>query len=346
MNYNTFQSYMEAFRLEEVSIIGKDIFIDGEQIHMIGMGRKEEGTFLYILEQQSQEENPVWKPDRTHRESLLDSERQHNGIALQINKVKIGEDVFEFQGGNGGNLAQLEFVEAYFLFQQMMEHGWSLPEDSFFYHVEWNCMGLVALHLRDFYETLPMLTGEIKQVTISAAHRSCILQKPVRLERGKADQLCFSMEKGGEEVICYINQVGMIDPLMELQKRFEDSQYQERALQHVTREEFDRMEKTALESIEADCPRGMGYFTVEYECTKENLSAQFFAASYLDQIPEPKKGGATMLMMGGRPEQETGPHGFCNRCAVIQYAVPVGTETLEAELFMVMEMIPERDVAV
>ena len=133
---------------------------------------------------------------------------------------------------------------------------------------------------------------------------------------------------------------------MEEQRRFDDVQYQERALQHVTREEFEEMKKMALTSIEAECPAGMGYFIVEYECTRENLSAQFFATTDLDRIPEPKNGATSMLMMGGRPDQETGPHGLRNCCAVVQYAVPVETKALDAELFMMMETIPEKEVTV
>ena len=347
MNYDTFQSYMKAFCFEEVSIIGKDISIDGEQIHIVGMGRKKEGTFLYILEQQpSPEENPVWKPGQTKRESMLDSSGRHEGNALHINKIKIGEDTFKFQGGSGGYLAQLEFVEAYFFFQQMMEKGWRLSEDSPFYRLEWNRMGLVSLRLTDVCERLPVLTGEVEQVTMGTTHKSYIIQKAVRLEQGETNQLCFSLEEDGEEVICYINRVRMMEPLIEEQRRFDDVQYQERALQYVTREEFEEMKKTALTSVGAECPMGMGYFTVEYECTRENLSAQFFATTDLDRIPEPKNGATSMLMMGGRPDQETGPHGLRNRCAVVQYAVPVGTKALDAELFMMMETIPEKEVTV
>ncbi|MDE6053663.1 MAG: hypothetical protein K2G55_07880, partial [Lachnospiraceae bacterium] len=253
---------------------------------------------------------------------------------------------FELQGGSRWNLAQLEFVEAYFFFQQMMEKGWRLSEDSLFYRLEWNRMGLVSLRLKDVCERLPVLTGEIRQVTVGTTHKSYIIQKSVRLEQGTTNQLCFSLEEDGEEVICYINQVRMMEPLIEEQRRFDDVQYQERALQYVTREEFEEMKEMALTSIGAECPRGRGYFTVEYECTRENLSAQFFATTDLDRIPEPKNGGTAMLMMGGRPDQETGPHGLRNRCAVVQYAVPVGTKALDAELFMMMETIPEKEVTV
>ena len=346
MNYEMFQNYSSVFRFDKVKIIGKEVCFGGEWIHIVCMGQKEDGTYICILERQpALEENPVWRPDRTNRESLLESSKEHVWSALNINKITIGGDTFELQGGSGGNLAQqAELAQAYIFFQQMMEHGWRIPEDSCFYQLGWDCMGLTELRLRDSYEELPELSGEITRLELGPTSRSYIVQVPVQLKRGETDQLYFTLEDGGEEVICYIDQVSMSEPLIEEQKRFDDVQYQEKALQHITREEFEKMRQTVLETIESECPNGMGYFTVEYECTKENLSAQFFAAAYLDSIPEPKMGCTSMIMVSAKPEQEIGPHGYRNRCAVVKYAVPVGTERLDAELFMMIETIPGKEV--
>ena len=55
MNFDMFQGYFRAFRLDEVKIIGKDVTLDGECLHVVGIGRKKEcyngGTVLYVLEQ-------------------------------------------------------------------------------------------------------------------------------------------------------------------------------------------------------------------------------------------------------------------------------------------------------
>lgn len=92
------------------------------------------------------------------------------------------------------------------------------------------------------------------------------------------------------------------------------------------------------------------YFTVEYECTKEGFSAQFDTAEELDRISAPvetqiiggSRGVTTIMVMGGKPEQETGPHGLRNRSTVVQAVVPVETQTLAAELFLMIETIPEK----
>lgn len=342
-----FCNYSGVFRYEEVKIIGKDLCVDGRWIHIVSMGRREGNAYLCILEQQpALEEQPAWKPNATNRESMLETVKEPDASALHINKIMIGENTFELQGGIGGNIAQqAEMAQAYIFFQQMIENGWSVSEESIFYQLDWKRMGLVELRLMDSSKKLPELTGEIRKMTFGPASRNHIIQMPVRLERGKTNQLQFTLQEGGEEIICYIDQVGMIEPLIEEQRRFEDTQYREKALQRITIEEFDKIKKTALETLEADCPRGMGYFTVEYECTDENLSAQFYAVADLNRISEPRQGGTSMLMMGGRSTgSETGPHGYRSRCRVIQYAVPVDTNVLDAELFMMIELIPGKEV--
>lgn len=249
-----------------------------------------------------------------------------------------------------GGLVHADYAQAYLFFQQMVENGWCIPETSPFYRLDWECMCLVELQLKEEDKMLPELSGEIEQLTIHRTSRNYILQIPVRLEQGKTAEIKFSLEEGGEEIRCYINQIGMSEPLREQREHFEDAQYREQALQHVSKEEFEEMKKMALDAVERQFPAGMGCFTMEYECTRENLSPQFYAGEELDRVPEPlvsrvvggSTGVASIFLIGGKPEQETGPHGLRNRCTLIQSAVPVGTKTMEAELFMVIETIPEK----
>lgn len=341
MNYETFKGYREAFFLDELKVIGKDVSLDGAQVHFAGMGRKGQQAFFYFLEQQpSLEEQADWRSERTNRESMLESEQADGKSAIHISKVKIGDCAFEMQGGSCGALAQGNQLEAHFFFSQMMDAGWEIPEDSPFYSLDWSCIQLAALELQGTYDKLPELAGNM-EFTVGFTSRSHILQIPVELKRGQAGELHFMLESG-EEVEGYVNQVDLSEPLKEEKEKFADRQYQERILEHCSQEEFEDMKQTVFKTLEADCPEGMGYFTVEYECTRENFSLQFYAAEYLDSIPEVKESCTSMIMFGGKSEQETGPHGPRNRIAVIQYAVPVETQTLQAELFMAMETVGER----
>lgn len=340
MNYKTFKGYWEAFSFDELKVIGRDVCLDGSPVHFAGMGRKGQQAYFYFLEQQISSENRAdWRTERTNRESMLESEQEDRGSAIHISKVKIGDCEFEMQGGSCGSLAQGNQLEANFFFSQMLDAGWEIGEDSPFYSLDWSCIGLAALELQGSYEKLPKLAGPM-EFTIGFTSRSHILQIPVELKIGQADELHFTPENG-EEVMCYVNQVDMAEPLKEEREKFADEQYRERILQHCSQEEFEDMKRTVFETLQADCPEGMGYFTVEYECTRENFSLQFYAAEYLDSVPEEKEGCSSMIMFGGKPEEETGPHGLRNRIAVVQYAVPVESKALRAELFMALETVGE-----
>lgn len=358
LNYEVFQTYLKIFRFDEVKVIGKDVMLGDVCIHIVGMGLRKEscnkGPYLYILEEQPpQEEHTVRRQDQTKREFMLESGRadQNYGKALRIKQIQIGETCYTFQGGSMGNLMQADFVQAYLLFQQMTEAGWCIPETSPFYEMDWKRIGLAELRLSGVYDRLPELAGEIRRVKLGTASRQYAVQMPMQLEQGKTAELRFSLEEGGEEIVCYINQVGMSQPLLEQQERFEDAKYREMALQYQTIEEFEKMKKSVMDALEEQCPAGMGYFTVEYECTREGLSAQFYTVAELDSVPEPAKthiiggstGVTTIMMMGGKPEQEIGPHGLRSRTTVVQTVVPVETQTLAAELFLVIETIPEKE---
>lgn len=358
MDYQLFQTFLKISRFDEIQIIGKDVMLDDACIHIVGMGLRKEGPnkgpYLYIFEEQpQQEECTACRHNQTKRESMLESEHtdRSSSKALHIRQIKIGETYYSFQGGSMRSLLQADFVQAYLFIQQMTENGWCIPKESPFYEMDWHHIALAELRLNGVYDNLPELKGEIGQVTLGMTSRQYTVQIPVQLERGKTAELRFSLEEGGEEIVCYINQVGMSQPLQEQQERFQDVQFREIALQHQSIEEFERMKKSVLDALEEQCPAGMGYFTVEYECTRENFSAQFYAVEELDRVWESvgtqiiggSTGVTTILMMGEKPDPETGPHGLRSRSTVVQSAVPVETQTLAAELFFMIETIPEKD---
>lgn len=340
MDYKTFQEYREIYRFDEAKIIGKDICTDDGWIHIVSLTRRDHKAYLCVLEQQDwPDEMPCGERGMTHRESMLRHARENGGAALGIKQVKIGADEFQMQSGSCGNLGQQENIEAFIFFQQMMTEGWSLSEESPFYSLSWNRMGLAELELADEYEKLPELRGEIS-FTARTAHRTHVLELPVRLERGGAGQQSFLIEGKGE-VLCHINRVDVINPREDVMKTFDSPQYREMVLQHWTLEEFEERRKSILEMVEAECPEGMGYFAVEYECTADELSVQIYAAELLDSVPEPKD-HTSALFLHTKPEKETGPHGLRSRCVIVQHPVPLETEVLDAELFTVVETFPEK----
>lgn len=341
MNYKMFKGCWEAFSFDEIKVVGKDVCLDGAWVHFAGMGRKGTRAFFYFLEQQTPpEERADWRPGRTNRESMLADVQENGESAIHICQVKIGEEEFQVQSGSCGNMVQGDQMEANCFSWQMLEAGWSIPKESPFYSLDWNCTGLAALELQGSYEKLPELAGPM-EFTMGPACKEHILQIPVNLARGETGELRFSLEgraEDEEKIVCYVNQVDLMEPLAREREKFNDPAYREKMLQHCTQEEFEEMKQMVLGTLEVDCPEGMGYFTVEYECTREDCSLQFYAAADLDSIPEEKESCVSLFMSGGKPEREKGPHGLRSRICVIQYAVPVGTQTLKAELFMASQL--------
>lgn len=340
MDYDMFLKYQEIYRFDETKIIGKDVRTDEGWMHIVGLTRRDRQAYLYVLEQQDgSDEMPCRERNLTNRESMLRHASENRGNAISIKNVKIGGNEFEMQGGSCGNLGQQENIEAFFFFQQMTAEGWRLSEESPFYCLSWNRIGLAALEIADEYEKLPELFGEIG-FTVGTTHRTHILQLPVRLERGSVSLHRFSIGGKGE-VLCYINRVDVMNPREEVKKSFDNPQYRKMARQHLTEKEFEENRQKVFEMIEEEFPEGKGCFAVEYECTADELSAQIYAAELLDSVPEPKN-HAFAMFLHTKPDEKTGPHGLRNRCVIVQHPVPLEAEALDAEIFSVVEAFPDK----
>lgn len=111
--------------------------------------------------------------------------------------------------------------------ESMLEAGWSIPKDSPFYSLDWDCMGLAALELQRGYEKLPELAGPM-EFTVSPGCKEHVLQIPVNLVRGGRNELRFSLEEKVEDeerITCYVNQVDVMEPLARERERFDDPAY-------------------------------------------------------------------------------------------------------------------------
>ncbi|MDE7276504.1 MAG: hypothetical protein K2N98_06585, partial [Lachnospiraceae bacterium] len=92
--------------------------------------------------------------------------------------------------------------------------------------------------------------------------------------------------------------------------------------------------------LEQDCPRGMCYLGIEYECTLEG-SLAFYDRAFLESEPRISQGSASVMMMLLRPDEPTGKHGLRQHGCVIQTPVAPEVRQLEAELFRFDEMFGE-----
>lgn len=344
MNFDWFQNVFQETQFDEIHIIGRDIALDGLQVHIVSLAKKEDTMYLYSVEEAARDfdEMKTVEPKRdsemTNRERMARYAGGSQKSFLHTRKIKIGGCVLEMQGGNAGYLEDASYAETYCFFVRMAQQGWKLSEQSYFYEKDWKQLSLVRHTVCAPSCPIPEMSGtESMEITFGTTCRQQRLQVPVRLEAGMQQQFTFT-DDNGEEAVCYINTVKLVDELRETRELFASDEYRRKMLEHCTEEQLAEMTQSVLETLEQECPEGMRFVTIEYECTSD-VSLAFYAREYLDAVPVPKN-QAKALLMNVRPEQEQGVHGLKNRAAIIQYAVPADTKYLDVELCEALRAIP------
>lgn len=341
MNFKRFHRLYAETEFDEIKVIGKDIEIDGRSYHILGMTLKEKKASLYVLEIV---DFPEWEEcdrEKTPRESLKDNieARKNDSFFMRIREFRGNDKIYETDGATSGPLRHNDTYEAFLLFLRMKKAGWEIAKDSPFYDVDWDCLAVTNIELRDEFDKLPEWTDDM-QVLVDFLPEEYAVELPVVLECGKTVELEFKLEDGSS-AICYINKVYPMDIWAEEEEKFSDSAYKERMLQHMTEVEFEQMKKQFFEVLAQQCPREKRYMVIEYECSKE-VGLTFYDKEYLDTIPKPSKGSATSIWMSVRPDTEIGAHGLKLRGCMIQKPLDKETKTLEAELFSYSKAIQKR----
>ncbi|MDE5932467.1 MAG: hypothetical protein K2H40_08305 [Lachnospiraceae bacterium] len=365
MNFEQMRLAYRAF--DEVMPIGRTVEWEGKAYHIVGLARIEKQTEMYVLENMpekaetsektltgcglaecdSGECNPKeasgdmhWKERHTNRMSMkiVPVECPFFNIA----SIRFGEWELETGSADAGPLALNEGCavdadsENFFLFYEMMKAGWALPENSPFLTMEWNALWLTRLTFRTETESLPVWT-ENQEIMIKWGRRtkSHYVEKPVSLTVGEEMKLDFAIEDGRQGV-CYINRVYPIDIWKENEERFNNPRY----LEIMSAKELEKQKEAFFRNLEQDCPRGMCYLGIEYECTLAG-SLAFYDRAFLESEPRTCQGSSGIMMMHLRPDEPVGKHGLPQRGCVIQAPVGPNVRQLEAELFRFDEMFDE-----
>ncbi len=355
MNYAYFDLLFTKSKYDEIKVIGKEVERDGVFYHVMGMTLKDKKATLHVLEYNSTREEerdeydlceeellPRVRPrEQTPRERMKESARQRErSMFLHLREIKNNGASIELSGGQSGVLRNSDYGEAYLLFYVMRQAGWSLTEESVFYEMNWEALSLTECELREEYEYLPDLDGQL-EISYDVMPTECVLEMPVMLEVGQEATLSFSMTDG-QSAECYINKVYTMDMWAEEEKRFSSKEYRERMLAHVSEEELEQMIQHFFETLAESCPRGQHYMVVEYECTRD-VALRFYDKDYLDTVPQPKAGSASSLMMIAKPEETLGSHGLKLQGCVIQTPLPPETKRLAAELFSYCERVKKEE---
>lgn len=341
MNLKSFQRLYSHAEFDEVYIIGKDIEKEGKPYHMLGLTLQNQHAVLYVLELGESFLGKVALTEKTRREqfeSSIQAERNRS-FFMGIRSFQNQGKEYEVSGAQSGNCANGNCSEVYILFFKMLQAGWRVEKDSPFYELSWEQLVLTRIELREEMEHLPKWQGEL-QVESDCVRQEYVVAQPVSLELGKQAKVMFSVQDGSS-AICYISKVQMMDVWAENRKRFEDADYRERMLQHMSREQFEQMKEQLFEVLLETCPEGMCFPVIEYECTGD-LGLRFYNREYLDTTEAPKKGSAAAILMNAKPDVETGTHGLKMRACIIQTPMENTVKNIDAELFSYAEVMPRR----
>lgn len=332
-------SYLEDVYKEwrDILVIGKTIERDNRKYHIVGMTLDEEAQ-LYIIEPYSEPERFRWKTKGVRNQRQIQKEHRENETMqdsyLHCNAFYLGDQRLQVQEGSGGPLIHsMENYEHIKLFFDMLRAGWTAPE--WLKDEEWDNLQMVTLTIADMTE-LPEYSSEmpviIKHHPQPVQH---LLEKTVTLNVGKSRSFSF-IDNYGDKVMCYINNVALIDVWKDAEEQFNDPRYAER----FSEEQMQEIRERRYEALRQSCPKGMCYIGIEYECSKD-LSLQFYSKEYLKSVPETHGGSAVFLLMHFKPDKKTGIHGLPLKGSVIQTPVSPDTSKVPAELFYYMEIMKE-----
>ena len=323
-----------AAEIKDVLVIGRTAEHEGKFYYIIGMALVSNGVNLYIIEpyEENEDDMPSEAKHKNHREMLM-KDCSLDESYLHCKEFIFGNEKIEVQSGSAGSLRyDIQNYEAISLFIEMMKAGWEVPEEL--KETDWEKLCLVTLTMADINK-LPEYSKEMPITIVhDTNYKKCFVEKPVLLKVGKTCEFAFSADNG-EELYCYINNVSLIDIWSEMEEQFNNPSYREK----VTKEEFEETKKMMFETLEQNCPKGMYYINVEYECTKE-IALQFYANEFLQSFPEEHNGSASSMFLRSKPEKDTGTHGLPLNSYIIQ--TPVSAETVEipSELLFYIENIP------
>lgn len=331
--------YLEDVHKEwcDILVIGKTIERDGRRYHIVGM-TMDEMAKLYIIEPYSEPEHQEnrkrgvrnqRKLMKEHREGLTGRDSY-----LHCKEFCLGDQPLQVQGSSGTPLrySAENYVEIE-LFFDMFRAGWIVPD--WLKDEEWDNLHLVTLDIADAKALPQYSSGMSITIRHSSCYTECIVEKAITLNVGKSRSFCFA-DHYGDEVQCYINDVTLIDVWKSAEEQFRDPRLTER----FSEEEIQKMKEQYQEMLQQKCPRGMCYFGIEYECSKD-FSLQFYSREYLSSVPEVHEGKAVFSVMSLKPDKKTGPHGLPLKGCAIQTPVSPDTAKMPAELFLYLEKIPE-----
>lgn len=332
MNFSVLQDNCQKW--DSILVIGRTFGQGDRKCHIIGMTMADEANLYLIETYEEPEPERRTGGKRTYRR-LEKENLRHQGEGtswLRCKSITIGGQKLEVAGGNVGSLGyEAENIRTIQMFLDMIRAGWEVPD--WLRDEEWkgNHLWLVTLRLANV-ERLPEYAPGMPIVLSHDSYAiSHIAEKTVTLQVGKGRSFSFT-DHCGDEVWCHVNNVVLVNMWKHGEERFLDPRYRE----HFSEEEIQKMKEEFFQALEPNCPKGMCYLGVEYECSKD-YALDFESKEHLKSCPTSHSGSASVVCMLWKPDHPYGEHGLPLRGNAIQEPFPPDTLKVPAELFSYQE---------
>ncbi len=376
MNFEQLEDAGHHF--DEILAVGRDVIQEGRLYHIVGMVRRLNSVKMYVLERSSTDRGRAdregivgEKADRdridakradressgwewingegagTERDVALGRHNNRAGFKatgdssffFRVEQLRVGTQTFTVRSASSSclGLDDSDNYQRTLFFVEMKKAGWGLPPAHEFYRMDWEELMLTEVVFYTIENKLPDWKGQEVVVRLGKGSVNHFVEKPVKLVVGQEQEVGFALEDG-RKVTCYINKVYPIDIWKEQEEKFEKLSH----LEDVTAEMLRESKKEFFQTLMEDCPKGMYYLGIEYECTLEG-NIVFYDKKFLGSEPKVYKGSSRALLMLLKPDEPVGKHGLRQRGCIIQTSVEGDIRHMEAELFNFYEELPERE---
>lgn len=325
----------------EIRPIGRTVLVGEHACHAMGLALSEDGTLqLWVVHHDPdfRERGGLPHTAQTNRDQLRAVGESKTGVPLSVPVETVTIGNLSFHTGQSESWpCDLDRFEVTTLLTRFLLSGWNPAgiEDQSLHELV-----LTALSLDGRFDAIPALEpGAPVRLSMREEPRRHLVEQPITLEVGGAypDKLFFTEQDTGRRRWAQINQVALCDMWAEMEELFADPRMKERASEEALARSRAQLEA----SLAQQCPRGLCYPAVEYEC-KAGLTLQFYTRRWLDA---PHKPSSHALLFRGE-KGRTGRLGLPLKSDLLQDPTPGGTAEVEAELFCCYELFRAEDIVI
>lgn len=296
--------------------------------HLAGLTLSQEGTLEllgleYDPDYLERQEEQSWKdPAPTRRQTLLRQEnlpfrRLTEGFPETISLGGLSLKPSQSQSDYGAE-GQAP------LFCRLLDQGWNPGPLS---KTPLDRLMVSRWTLGENWEEIPEIDPQAPvEFTMQKKIERRPVELPLTLEVGRGtEKIPFTDQTTGQTLWMQILQTRLEDMWAQMEQVFAHHRRQGR----IPAEQIDRMQAQFERDFARECPRGMLYPAVEYQC-EDDSQLDFYLASYLDE-PQDFSGHSFGFLT--KPEQSRTPEGRKIQTAILQSPVAPDTRTIQAELF-------------